>query len=92
MRLEARYQYSENVATLKVLVPSFLMWGACLLAGLLLTPWYYVAWTDGDKRTQLLVNDVSPPKGGGCVAHSTHDMEESYSLLVVRSTNVYVSA
>ncbi|KAH7704355.1 hypothetical protein AAVH_28453, partial [Aphelenchoides avenae] len=55
--LAARYQYSENVSTLKVLVPSFLLWGSCLLAGLMLVPWYYIAWTDGDRRTQLLVND-----------------------------------
>ncbi|KAH7718228.1 hypothetical protein AAVH_14296 [Aphelenchoides avenae] len=57
--LAARYQYSENVATLAVLVPSIIAWGACLLLAFPLLPWYWNAWTSGDRPTQIFINQVA---------------------------------
>ncbi|KAH7711151.1 hypothetical protein AAVH_21538, partial [Aphelenchoides avenae] len=56
VNLSGRYQYAENVATLVVLVPSVLIWGVVLFFAEMTEPFFYVAWRQGDRETQVFIS------------------------------------
>ncbi|KAH7704982.1 hypothetical protein AAVH_27824, partial [Aphelenchoides avenae] len=58
VNLSGRYQYAENVATLVVLVPSVLIWGVVLFFAEMTEPFFYVAWKQGDRETQVFLSQV----------------------------------
>ncbi|KAH7715277.1 hypothetical protein AAVH_17367 [Aphelenchoides avenae] len=56
--LSARYQYAENVATLRVIVPAVCAYGVAVLFGVLTFPQLIVAWDKGDRDEELFINQL----------------------------------
>lgn len=56
--LSARYQYAENVATLRVIVPAVCGYGIFVLLGVLTLPRLVMVWESGDRDEELFLTQV----------------------------------
>ncbi|KAH7697623.1 hypothetical protein AAVH_35293, partial [Aphelenchoides avenae] len=56
--LTARYQYAENVATLRVIVPAVSVYGFWVVIGMLTFPRLFIAWSEGDRIVERFMNSL----------------------------------